>query len=106
VNSIGADEGFDSVFKTLAPYTINLHLKDYTIQRKSHMMGFDITGAPAGQGRLDIHFILKILEAIGKCKSMILESWPAPEKSIEQTIIKEQEWVKQGAQFLFENFKD
>ena len=31
VNSIGADEGFDTVFEKLAPYTINFHLKDFSI---------------------------------------------------------------------------
>ncbi|MDZ7604655.1 MAG: TIM barrel protein [Cyclobacteriaceae bacterium] len=50
-NSLGADEGFETVFETLRPVTINFHLKDYTIRRKPHMMGFDIVGTPAGQGK-------------------------------------------------------
>lgn len=104
VNSIGADEGFETVFKMLAPHTINFHLKDYIIRRKPHMMGFDISGVPAGLGRLVIHQIFSTLKRYGKCQSMILELWPAPEKNIDLTIKKEQEWVRQSAQFLFEKF--
>jgi sugar phosphate isomerase/epimerase len=105
VNSIGADEGFETVFSCLGPHTINLHLKDYTIKRKSHMMGFDIEGAPAGKGRIPINEILKNLEVHGKCQSMILELWPPPEKELEKTILKEQEWVRKSAHYLFENYK-
>jgi 3-oxoisoapionate decarboxylase len=105
VNSIGADEGFETVFKTLAPHTINFHLKDYTIQRKPHMMGFEISGAPAGQGWLDLDQIISTLIKYGKCRSLILELWPEAEDKIELTIKKEQEWVRQSAQYLFEKFK-
>lgn len=105
VNSIGADEGFETVFKTLAPHTINFHLKDYIIRRKPHMMGFDISGAPAGQGRLDIEHIFLELKKHKRCRSVILELWPVPEESIDLTIKKEQEWVRQSAHFLFEIFK-
>ncbi len=105
VNSIGSDEGFETVFSSLAPHTINLHLKDYIIKRKSHMMGFDIEGAPAGEGRMPIKEISKKLEAYGKCRSMILELWPPPEDELNKTILKEQEWVRHSAQYLFENYK-
>jgi sugar phosphate isomerase/epimerase len=102
VNSIGADEGFETVFQLLAPHTISLHLKDYTIKRKSHMMGFDITGTPAGKGRLPVLQIINVLESHGKCRSVILELWPAPEQSIAETIIKEKQWVEESAQFLID----
>ncbi len=104
-NSIGAGEGFQSVFQTLAPYTINLHIKDFIIQRKPHMMGFEVTGVPAGQGILPITDIIQGLESFGKCESMILEQWPLPEKDIESTIKKEKDWALQSARYLFTNFQ-
>jgi 3-oxoisoapionate decarboxylase len=104
VNSLGADEGFETVFEMLRPVTINFHLKDYTIRRKLHMMGFDIVGTPAGQGRLPIRHVVNMLESIGKCHSMILELWPPPEEDIESTIKKEHEWVQESARYLFEHF--
>jgi sugar phosphate isomerase/epimerase len=106
VNSIGADEGFETVFNALAQHTFNFHLKDYMIQRKKHMMGFDIYGAPAGQGRLNLPYIFSKLQSYGLCHSAILELWPAPEENIDLTIKKEQEWVQQSARFLFDNFKE
>jgi 3-oxoisoapionate decarboxylase len=105
VNSIGADEGFEEVFQLLSGHTVNLHLKDYVIRRKSHMMGFDITGTPAGQGFIPIPKIMKTLQIKGKCKSVILELWPPPEPTIEATIEKEKKWVEESTQFLFDNFK-
>ena len=104
VNSIGADEGFETVFEILGPMAINFHLKDYLIQRKTHMMGFDVIGAPAGQGMLPLRHVVNMLESIGRCHSMILELWPAPEVDIESTIKKEQEWVRESARYLFEHF--
>jgi sugar phosphate isomerase/epimerase len=100
VNSIGADEGFELVFETLAPYTINLHLKDYIIRRKRHMMGFDIYGTPAGQGMMPIKRVLETLKNYGKTKSVILELWPPPEDDILGTIIKEKRWVKESIEYL------
>jgi sugar phosphate isomerase/epimerase len=100
VNSIGADEGFDSVFDTLAPYTINLHLKDYVIRRKAHMMGFDILGTPAGKGMMPINRVMEILKKYGKSKSIIVELWPSPEDTIQQTIRKEKQWVNDSIEYL------
>jgi len=100
VNSIGADEGFNSVFETLAPHTINLHLKDYVIRRKSHMMGFDIYGAPAGQGMMPVNKVLKTLKMYGKTKSIILELWPPPEDTIQKTIEKEKIWIHESIDYL------
>jgi sugar phosphate isomerase/epimerase len=100
VNSIGADEGFDTVFTNLAPYTINLHLKDYLIRRKSHMMGFDIYGTPAGQGMMPIRRVVETLKTFGKTESIILELWPPPEDTIPETIRKEKIWVGESIAYL------
>ena len=54
VNSFGSLEGPEQVIRNLASHTICLHLKDFVIRRHPHQMGFEILGAPAGQGRLDI----------------------------------------------------
>ena len=54
VNSLGAGEGVTEVLNTLAPYTINLHIKDINITRVSHKMGFVVEGTAAGDGILDI----------------------------------------------------
>jgi sugar phosphate isomerase/epimerase len=104
VNSMGAGEGIDEVVKTLAPFTINLHLKEFTIRRVSHKMGFVIEGLPAGQGMLNIPSLIQTIEKTGKCKSAILELWTPPDDTIEETIIKENEWANESINFLKEFF--
>jgi len=100
VNSFGCLEGPEYVVSTLAPFVVSLHVKDFTIRRAGHMMGFEITGAPAGQGMLDIPWLLRHLRAAGRDPNAILELWPAPETSVDATIKKEEEWARTSVQFL------
>jgi len=100
VNSMGAGEGFGEVAKILLPYTINFHVKDFTIRRVAHKMGIIIEGAPAGQGRLNIEEIVAKLSETGRCRSAILELWTPPESTIEDTILKEERWAKESIEFL------
>ncbi len=100
VNSMGAGEGFETVSEILAPYTINFHVKDFTIQRISHKMGFVIEGRPAGKGMLNIPYLFKKIGQYSRCRSAILELWTPPEKSIEETIIREEKWADESIQYL------
>ena len=100
VNSMGAGEGLAEVVATLAPLTINLHLKDFTIERVSHKIGFVVEGAPAGQGRLRIPWLLDEVGRHGRCQSAILELWTPPADSIEATIEREAAWADESLRFL------
>jgi 3-oxoisoapionate decarboxylase len=100
VNSMGAGEGFEEVSRILLPYTINLHIKDFTIRRVSHKMGIIIEGAPAGKGMLNIKELVNKLYFTESCKSAILELWTPPEKIIEDTIIKEDRWAQESIKYL------
>ncbi|MBK7713106.1 MAG: sugar phosphate isomerase/epimerase [Bacteroidales bacterium] len=100
VNSMGAGEGFETVSELLIPYTFNLHIKDFTIYRVYHKMGFVIEGRPAGKGMLDIRKLVKELSERGRCHSAILELWTPPEAVIEETIIKEERWAAESIDYL------
>ena len=100
VNSMGAGEGFETVSEILIPYTFNLHIKDFTIFRVSHKMGFVIEGRPAGQGMLNISGLLSALSETGRCHSAILELWTPPEPEIEDTILKEERWASESIEYL------
>lgn len=102
VNSMGAGEGVSEVLRTLAPHTINLHLKDFRVCRVDHKMGFLVEGLPAGQGLLNIPALVSILKPYGKCKSAILELWTPPEKTLLETIEKESRWVDSSVAFIKE----
>lgn len=100
VNSMGAGEGFETVSDILIPFTINLHLKDFTIFRASHKMGLTIEGRPAGAGFLNIPDLLSRVKKNGMCDSAILELWTPPEVSVEKTIEKEERWAIESINYL------
>ncbi|NND33504.1 MAG: sugar phosphate isomerase/epimerase, partial [Saprospiraceae bacterium] len=100
VNSLGKGEGFFQVAKKLIPHTINLHVKDYMICRKPHNMGFEVYGTIAGEGMLPIPWLFEQIKRYGLCHSAILELWTPPEGTIEQTIKKEQNWMRKSMTYL------
>jgi len=100
VNSLGALEGPDVVIQTLAPYTVNVHLKDFRIFRPYHNMGFVVEGTPAGEGMLDLDAIFLHPQLLTRDPSVVLELLTPPESSIEKTIKKEMEWVTLSMQNL------
>jgi sugar phosphate isomerase/epimerase len=99
VNSLGALETPEVVVETLAPLTVNLHVKDFVIERVPQMMGFVVSGAPAGAGRLAIPWLLEQMPP-NKNVSAILEQWPLLGESVEATVAMEKEWAERGIQFL------
>lgn len=99
-NSFGIGEGIETVLETLGPFAIDLHLKDYCIYRLSNLLGFVLEGRPAGQGLLDIPWILEEMRRFDRNPNVILELWTPQETTLEKTKIKEQEWVNQSIQYL------
>ena len=100
VNSLGAGEDLERVIGELAPFTVNLHIKDFTITREPHKMGFFVSGAPAGQGMLDIPQLLHRLSTYGRCESAILEQWVPPDNTLNGTINREEQWASESIQYL------
>ncbi|WP_420150501.1 sugar phosphate isomerase/epimerase family protein [Spirosoma sp.] len=103
VNSMGAGEGLADVVKTLAPYTVNLHLKDFGIKRLPHLMGFQIDGRIAGQGMLNIPWLVEQVEPYNRCQTAILEQWVVPESTVADTIAKEAAWAEASLKYLKES---
>ena len=99
-NSLGAGEGIEAVAEVLAPLTVNLHIKDFQIQRVPYLMGFSVEGCPAGGGMLNLTTLLRRLAAFDRCQTAILELWTPPERQLEMTIAKEAAWAVQSLDFL------
>jgi sugar phosphate isomerase/epimerase len=93
VNSLGALEPPEHVVAALGPRAINVHLKDFTIQRHRHALGFEVIGTPLGQGRLDVPALLAALDSWGQARTAILELWTPLEESLDLTIAKEDSWA-------------
>lgn len=99
LNSLGALETPNYVVTTLAPLAVNLHVKDFVIERVPQKMGFVVAGAPAGDGRLDIPWVLQQMPA-AKNISAILEQWPPFGPSVETAAELEQQWAARGVEYL------
>jgi sugar phosphate isomerase/epimerase len=105
-NSLGAGEGLDTVVTTLAPLTVNLHIKDFYIDRVPSLMGFNVSGRPAGGGFLNLPWLLKRLAPSGRCQTAILELWTPAGLQLEDTVAMEAAWAAQSLSYLepfFEN---
>ena len=99
-NSLSAGEGLEWVVERLAPHTVNFHVKDFGITRLPHLMGFVVEGRPAGQGMLDLPWVLDQLARYGRCQSAVLELWPPPEPDPAATLAKEARWVEASVGYL------
>jgi sugar phosphate isomerase/epimerase len=100
VNSFAALEPPETVVRQLAPYTLNLHVKDFDVVRFGHELGFSIVGRPAGRGRLDIAWIAGHLKERGRDPNAILELWTPFTDTLEKTIALEEEWTEQSITYL------
>jgi sugar phosphate isomerase/epimerase len=99
-NSLGANEGTAEVVRVLAPYTVNLHVKDIRIHRVRSKMGFNVEGCAAGTGMLDIPKIIGELKPFGRCRTATLELWSNAAETPQQTIAQEEAWVEQSIDYL------
>lgn len=99
-NSLGAGEGVHEVVEALAGYTLNLHIKDFSIRRVDHKMGFHVRGCAAGSGMLNIPELINNIKPYGLCDSAVLELWSDPQGTIEETIAAEQSAVHSSIQYL------
>ena len=100
VNSMGAGEGLEYVVDILAPYTVNLHIKDFTVQRLPHKMGFTVTGIHVGKGMTNIPLLMEKLINYKRCQSAVLEQWVPWQENLATTINTEREWAAEGINYL------
>jgi 3-oxoisoapionate decarboxylase len=100
VNSFGALEGPEVVLQALGPLVVNLHVKDFVVMRAGHKMGFCVEGRPAGQGQLDMPWLLNKLRDLGRDVNAILELWTPPKPGLADTIAREDAWAVESVKYL------
>jgi sugar phosphate isomerase/epimerase len=96
VNSFGALESPAEVRHHLLPLAVSIHVKDFTIQRADHRLGFLIEGAPACCGLLDVPGLLEAARGGGRDPGAILELWTPWQGTIESTVERERAWVRES----------
>ena len=97
-NSICAGEWPEETVSILAPYTINLHLKDYVIVPDSHGVGFAIQGCPLGQGRTNCRAIMDAAPYPADM-SVILEQWLPRGPDMDVVRQREYSWLEQSVSY-------
>jgi sugar phosphate isomerase/epimerase len=100
VNSLAVPEGWKEVTRLLAPYTMCVHYKDFTIQRAWHMMGFICEGTPSGKGMVETEWLLETLKASPYDYNVIIELWPPELPDLNDTIALEQQWAVESVSYL------
>ena len=100
INSLGALEGTKEVTAILAPFVVSLHVKDVIIRRSNETMGFVVEGRPAGQGMIDVPWLIGEMRAKARSPNAILELWPPKGSTIEESIATEDEWAKTSIRYL------
>jgi sugar phosphate isomerase/epimerase len=99
-NSLGCGEGIETVLDYLVEVAVNVHIKDFTVQRLPHGKGFLVTGTPAGQGMLGVPRLLERLDSANRNCNCILELWSPPEPGIDESIRKEIRWAEESLRYL------
>jgi sugar phosphate isomerase/epimerase len=99
-NSFAAMESAEEILGNLAPFTISVHLKEFTVERLEYLMGFAFRGKPTGQGVLPLTKIFESLLAKSRKTNVIVEQWPPFHESLEKTMDMELEWARQGVEHL------
>ncbi|SES41335.1 Sugar phosphate isomerase/epimerase [Tranquillimonas rosea] len=92
-NSICALEWPEETVRLLAPYAVNLHLKDYEITPDPYGVGFRIHGVPLGEGRAPIPWILDQLAQCPPEMSVILEHWLPDQNDLDAARRLERPWL-------------
>jgi len=103
-NSICAGEWPMQTVKTLAPFAINLHLKDYDIVPDPYGVGFAIYGTPLGQGRTDCAAVLNALPK-DRDINVILEHWLPRADDMAQARADEHKWLAQSLRYARETLR-
>jgi 3-oxoisoapionate decarboxylase len=88
------------VIAAVAPYVVNMHVKDFTFTRKEGWVGFSLIGCPLGTGLLDYDALVQAVRPGERGVSQIVELWLPRGISIADTCRTEQEWTRQSAEFL------
>jgi sugar phosphate isomerase/epimerase len=97
VNNFGAGQDAARAIETLAPVSVAVHVKDFCVARLAHKMGYELAGAPAGEGQLDVAALLAAVGGHRWSFSAVLEQWVPWQETIERTVELESEWLERSA---------
>ena len=99
-NTVAALEMPREVIDAVAPYVLNMHIKDFAFSRKEGWVGFTYSGAPLGEGLLDYDYMAGKFQPKERNINQIVEHWLPWQDSEAETIRLENQWTQQSIEFL------
>ena len=89
-----------AVTERCAPYVANWHVKDFDFARAPGRVGFSLTGAPLGTGRLDYDAMRTLLRPDERGINQIVEFWLPWQGDPHTTTRLEAEWTDTTLAYL------
>lgn len=99
-NSIANLEWPEETVRTLAPFALNVHVKDFDVELDRYGAGMRIVGAPMGMGRVDPSWVLGVLAEERRDVNAIVEHWISREAFEAGGIELEDAWTSRAIQTL------
>ena len=99
-NPVAALENPRDVVQAVAPYVLNMHIKDFAFARQDGWVGFVYTGAPMGEGLLDYDHMAAAISPARKNINQIIEHWLPWLGSPEETVRTERQWTENAIAYL------
>jgi sugar phosphate isomerase/epimerase len=99
-NPLALPQGWQISVRVLGHRTLSLQIKDVMVHPEKHGMGFSVRGCPVGKGQLNIAWMVESFASLRIEPSAILESWTPEQETLRETIALEDEWAKQGVDYL------
>lgn len=75
----------------LVPRALQLHLKDYVVERAP--VGYRMTGRVLGEGSLDMAATLGLIRPVERGLDVYLEAWMDPAPGWAETLLQEEQWI-------------
>lgn len=97
-NCVSALEHPKQVVESCAAHTANVHVKDFAFTRREGWVGFTYTGAPLGDGLLDLdHELRAVYDSGGAPRhrpNAIVEHWLPWQGDLTTTVATERDWTQ------------
>jgi sugar phosphate isomerase/epimerase len=99
-NCVARLEVPEYVIGQVAPYVVNVHVKDFRFTREEGWVGFSLTGCRLGTGLLDYDTMIRAVSHESRGISQVVEHWLPRVGTMEETCRTEQEWTRHSVEFL------
>lgn len=102
-NTVANLENPREVVERCAPYTKNLHVKDFAFARQDGWVGFTLAGAELGTGLLDYDHELRTVDPDARGINRIVEHWLPWQGSFAETAAREDDWTLSTLNYMKEH---